>query len=323
MKKLKGLLFIFVSILALGCLVSCGGKGKDESPNIEDKNEVVEESQQEKIYKLALSSGYTGTYEEWLNSIKGDSIELKVESGNIKWKYTKESNWINLISLTELAGAPGKDGISGKEIELSTNATHILWRYVGDSEWKNLLSLEILGCDCTNNDNTTSSGQSAYDIAVELGFVGTVEDWILSLKGEDGLSAYEIYKKYYPEYTGSEEDWINELASGSLAYDEHKVTVTFKDGDIVLKTEKYFYGQAINEPSNPEKEGFVFKGWTYEGENWNFKFYTVGRSIELQAKWVDDIFDITFINKGKVYELCTCKYLDVISKPTDPVGNWI
>lgn len=30
-------------------------------------------------------------------------------------------------------------------------------------------------------------------------------------KGEPGLSAYEIYLKYHPEYTGSEEDWINSI----------------------------------------------------------------------------------------------------------------
>lgn len=35
--------------------------------------------------------------------------------------------------------------------------------------------------------------------------------------GQNGLSAYEIYKKYHPVYKGSEEQWINALADGSLA----------------------------------------------------------------------------------------------------------
>lgn len=34
--------------------------------------------------------------------------------------------------------------------------------------------------------------------------------------GEDGLSAYEIYLKYHPEYEGTEEDWINDLINGNL-----------------------------------------------------------------------------------------------------------
>lgn len=34
--------------------------------------------------------------------------------------------------------------------------------------------------------------------------------------GEDGLSAYEIYIKYHPEYTGTEEEWVNDLINGNL-----------------------------------------------------------------------------------------------------------
>ncbi|MBO4573424.1 MAG: BMP family ABC transporter substrate-binding protein [Clostridia bacterium] len=40
---------------------------------------------------------------------------------------------------------------------------------------------------------------------------------IVGEKGDNGLSAYEIYKKYHPEYTGTEEDWINDLVNGRLA----------------------------------------------------------------------------------------------------------
>ena len=34
-------------------------------------------------------------------------------------------------------------------------------------------------------------------------------------QGEQGLSAYEIFLKYYPEYEGSEKDWINDVAMGN------------------------------------------------------------------------------------------------------------
>lgn len=36
-------------------------------------------------------------------------------------------------------------------------------------------------------------------------------------KGDNGLSAYEIYKKYHPEYQGSDYDWINDLVNGELS----------------------------------------------------------------------------------------------------------
>lgn len=38
-------------------------------------------------------------------------------------------------------------------------------------------------------------GKSAYQIAVEHGFVGTEEEWIASLKGKDGVPAEGSYMK--------------------------------------------------------------------------------------------------------------------------------
>ena len=34
-------------------------------------------------------------------------------------------------------------------------------------------------------------------------------------QGDQGLSAYEIFLKYYPEYEGSEKDWINDIVMGN------------------------------------------------------------------------------------------------------------
>ena len=37
-----------------------------------------------------------------------------------------------------------------------------------------------------NRGGSGGSGASAYDVAVENGFIGTVEEWLASLKGSDG-----------------------------------------------------------------------------------------------------------------------------------------
>lgn len=50
---------------------------------------------------------------------------------------------------------------------------------------------------------------SAYKIAVEHGFVGTVEDWLASLKGEPGKSAYDIAVEC--GFTGTKEEWLTTL----------------------------------------------------------------------------------------------------------------
>ena len=49
------------------------------------------------IYLLAQTSGFTGTYEEWLDSIKGDSVVITVIEGKLKWKYSNESDYKELL----------------------------------------------------------------------------------------------------------------------------------------------------------------------------------------------------------------------------------
>ena len=83
-------------------------------------------------------------------------------------------------------------------------------------------------------------GKSAFEIAVEHGYVGTVEQWLESLKGADGTpgadgrdgtdgmpgadghdgadgkSAYEIAVEH--GYSGTEEEWISEMKPDLSAY---------------------------------------------------------------------------------------------------------
>lgn len=61
-----------------------------------------------------------------------------------------------------------------------------------------------------NIETSTLEGASAYEIAVNNGFVGTETDWLESLAGE---SAYEIAVKH--GYEGTEEDWIENLINES------------------------------------------------------------------------------------------------------------
>ena len=55
-------------------------------------------------------------------------------------------------------------------------------------------------------------GKSAYEIAVEDGFTGNVQEWLESLKGdpgEDGKSAYEIAVE--AGFTGTSAEWLDSL----------------------------------------------------------------------------------------------------------------
>ena len=66
-----------------------------------------------------------------------------------------------------------------------------------------------------------STGLSAYELAVQEGFEGTLEEWLESLKGADGKSAYEIARE--KGYQGTEQEWLESLvgqpgAEGKSAY---------------------------------------------------------------------------------------------------------
>lgn len=70
-----------------------------------------------------------------------------------------------------------------------------------------------------------NDGKSAYEIAVENGYTGSVTEWLASLGGRDGKSAYEIAVEN--GFTGSEKEWLLSLAFGENGKDG----VDGKDGE--------------------------------------------------------------------------------------------
>jgi len=102
---MKKLFYFFLILIAFG-LSGCGKTIKESKLTI----------QQKEIYQLAVDVGYKGTFEEWLESIKGEqgipgkSVELIVEDGYIKWKNTGDSIWYQLVPLQSLIGTKGTDG---------------------------------------------------------------------------------------------------------------------------------------------------------------------------------------------------------------------
>ena len=67
------------------------------------------------------------------------------------------------------------------------------------------------------------AGKSAYDVAVEAGFVGTETEWLATLAGVDGVigadgkSAYQI--AVLNGFVGTEEQWLDSLKQGPAGAD--------------------------------------------------------------------------------------------------------
>ena len=127
--KFMGLtLMTCVLVLFVGCEASNGKDGKS-------------------AYELAVENGYSGTLEEWLESLVGTNgntgitPQLRINSNDNMWEvsYDNGTTWTSLG--VEATGSNGKEGNNGK---------------------------------------------SAYELAVENGYSGTVEEWLESLVGTNG-----------------------------------------------------------------------------------------------------------------------------------------
>lgn len=66
------------------------------------------------------------------------------------------------------------------------------------------------------SNSTGNDGASAYEDALANGFVGTVDEWLFSLKGTSGPSAYE--QAVTAGFEGTLEEWLESL-KGKSAYD--------------------------------------------------------------------------------------------------------
>ena len=96
------------------------------------------------------------------------------------------------------------------------------------------------------------------------------------------------------------------------------LTVTFNiDGKEYHEINNIKHGNTIEEPKDPEKEGYSFAGWFLGDEEFNFD-KPVDKNIELDAKWDINKYAVT-INTGTgsiINE--TINYNDTITEPNTP-----
>lgn len=87
-------------------------------------------------------------------------------------------------------------------------------------------AFSLASCDFSSGSDE-STAKTAYDLAVENGYKGSVEDWLLSLKGADGEDAAspsigDIYEAWIDNgNTGSFNDFLNAYLSVSVGEEEN------------------------------------------------------------------------------------------------------
>lgn len=142
-------------------------------------------------YQLAVQSGFKGSETEWLDFLRKGPKGEKGDSAYQEWLNAghkgSETDFIN-----SLVGPKGSTGADGK-------SAYDLWKSNGNVGDEQAFLKSLVG-------PKGETGESAYQEAVDSGFVGSKNDWLRSLNGE---SAYDLAVS--AGYKGDIQSWLKSL----------------------------------------------------------------------------------------------------------------
>lgn len=262
MRKTKNVTFCLLLLLLVCALVGCLCACSSGVDGTNGKDGANGKS----AYEIWLDEGHSGSQSDFLNWLKGSDGSSGQNGSN---------------------GQNGTDGKSAYQIWLDnghtgTETDFLTWLKGAD------------GKDGLNGQNGTDGQDGAKGDKGETGAQGE--------KGQDGLSAFETFMKYYPYYTGSEEQWIKGLVNGELNIH----TITFKS-EVADDMVKYvFEGYALTDiPEVPIKEGQTSAVWSVTDFT-NIKkdtivnaVYDMRKYITFHNEFTDDADIIKTVNYGE------------------------
>lgn len=138
-------------------------------------NEEINTLQGMSAYELAQENGFTGTLEEWLESLKGGPKGDPGTNGMSAFEIAKENGFSGTVTAW-LASLKGQEGKSSYELACEKGFEGTLSEY-----------LESLhGADGENGKDGVDgeNGLSSYEIAVANGFIGSQLAWLESLRAD-------------------------------------------------------------------------------------------------------------------------------------------
>ena len=119
-------------------------------------------------------------------------------------------------------------------------------------------------------------------------------------------------------------DYLRE--SGITLYavwERNSYTIKFdSNGGTEVEEQTKFFGDSVEEPLEPTRDGYTFKGWTYGASDYDFSS-PVESNMTLTAKWDINWYKVTYDgNGGTVMAVeSSVEYLNTVSKPQDPVRD--
>ena len=128
-------------------------------------------------YEIAVQEGFVGTKAQWLASLVGPQGLSAYQVAVVEGFEGSVSDW-----LASLVGPPGDPGIT--DVAVSVDNNH------GTPSATASIVNKLLQLAFVNLKG--DPGQSAYALAVALGYTGTEEEWIASLHGEPGVGFEDV-----------------------------------------------------------------------------------------------------------------------------------
>ena len=288
-------------------LTDSSNSSSSESSNVEltDSSSSVdrhEASKQKEIYHLAKNkSGYEGSYEDWVNSIKEDRIELGLLEGSIQWKYTSETTWNKLIDLSDLMGEKGdsgEDGVDGLTPEFRIKDGYLQYKYTneGEDKWRSMMLMS----SSNGNDTFTvtfepNNGEPSFTQEVMAGYN-------LVKPSDPTAPQFSTFKGWYFEdtdkiwefnfYTTSEE--ITLVAKWD--YDDFTVNLDPNGGTLEYDSLTVEYSNPFELPC-PERKGYEFTGWVDDqGKEVDKSSYKYEDDEIFTATWKANEYKITYVS---------------------------
>uniref|UniRef100_A0AAU7PG89 Tail fiber protein n=1 Tax=Burkholderia phage vB_BgluM-SURPRISE13 TaxID=3159457 RepID=A0AAU7PG89_9VIRU len=143
-------------------------------------------------YELAQAAGFSGSQSEWLASLKG-------------------ADGVSFTFLGSFANAAALPTGTHTGASATTQDTEHIYLWDATNGWVDNGPIGVQGPQGFKGDtgNTGAAGESAYQIAVDNGFVGDVTAWLTSLKGLNGDSAYTV--AVGNGFVGTQAQWLASL----------------------------------------------------------------------------------------------------------------
>ena len=313
---------LLAGVMACVLAVACFACNAEKPGN--NKTEYFNEYNMYLVY--AASENITPLdYKTWLATVKGEKGD-KGEDGKSAYQIWLDNGNTGshadfLEWLKGEQGAPGKDGQNGVDGKDGANGKD-----------------GINGVDGKDgvNGKDGADGKSAYQVWLDNGNTGSESDFLewLRASGVKGKSAYETFKEYYPDYKGTEQEWISAVASGDKcalfghSFDDGVVTKEPTKGEDGVKTYTCKICNFTKTEVIPKIEVAEAEIYEVDGKKYvNYGSYP--QTHVSDAALIEELNKLTETNEKGYYTYNGKEYAKIAAKPyqsgsyNDKYGNTV